>query len=306
MFATMLNTAGQVAVLFIMIGVGFVCARTGMLTRRGGKQLTNILFWIVTPAVIVQSFQMEFDAGIMRNLGWSAIVSVIAHIVGITIASLLFIRYKGGSESVLKYSVVFGNNGYMGLPLAFAVAGSMGVVYVSATLVIFNIINFTYGIWLFQKHNSVKFEWKKLLLNPGMLGVVLGIPFFIFSFQLPTIIAQPLEMLASMNTPVAMIVCGSLLAACDFKGWYKDKGLWPALVARLIAVPAITLGILYLIGIPPEVRLPLTAAISCPTAIAATMFANMFGGDVKLASKLVAVSTLLSILTIPIFVALAK
>ncbi len=306
MIAAMLSTAQQVAVLFIMIGVGFLCAKTGMLSRRGGKQLTNILFWIVTPAVIVQSFQMDFDREIMIKLGWSALCSIIAHLVGILLITIFFRRYNGeASESVLKYSVVFSNNGYMGIPLALAMSGNMGVVYVSATLVIFNIINFTYGIWLFQK-NKAGFNWKKILLNPGVLGVAIGLPFFFLSIQLPEIVSMPLGMLADMNTPLAMLVCGSLLATCDFKGWYKDRGLWPTLISRLILVPAIVLGILLAIGVPEDVRLPLMAAISCPTAMAATMFANMFNGDVKLASKLVAVTTLFSIVTIPVFVALAK
>ena len=147
---------------------------------------------------------------------------------------------------------------------------------------------------------------KSILLNPGIIGLVFGLPIYFLRLELPGIIAEPLGYLADLNTPLAMLVVGSYIAKVDFHSFVSDISVYKASFFRLIAAPALFLLILLAIQPGEELFISNVIQASAPVAANAVLFAVTFKRDSALASKLVAVSTALSIITIPVMTVAAK
>ncbi|HOJ35644.1 MAG TPA: AEC family transporter, partial [Clostridiales bacterium] len=202
---------------------------------------------------------------------------------------------------------VYANMGYMALPLAEAVVGPEGVFYCSAGVITFNIFSFTHGVWLMESDDKdKKFNIKSLILNPGVLSVMVGLPLFLFSVKLPIIIQKPISYMASMNTPLAMIILGTYISKADFKTIFKDTRLFGVLFLKLIAVPLLMFGIFKLAGVSGALLTSVLISASSPSASNTVMFSAKYGKNTRTASKIVSFVTFFSILTMPIIIALSR
>lgn len=293
----------QVAILAVMIAIGFICDKTRLFTQETSRKCNDLLFYIITPAVIINSFlEMEFDPRQVKLFLLAAAIAVIFHAAGAFLVWPLY-RGSGGLRPIFQYASMYGNVGYMGLPLAGAVAGSAGVFYASAAVVVFNIFAFTHGIRLMDKKS--RFQLWKLLVNPGSIGIIIGLPLFLLRVRLPAIIASPISSIGSLNTPLAMLMFGTYLANTDLLGMFRQKENYLVAFLKLLAMPLSAIGIMYLCG----VRGPLlvTAAVFCsaPTANNTVMFAAKYGHDTGVASKAAGFTSVLSVVTMPVCIALA-
>lgn len=300
----MATAAQQVLILYIMIAVGFVADKTGLYREKAARMTNDLLFYIVTPAIITQSFlSMELTRENVFALLISAVCGFALHGVAILL-SLPFFR-KGPKEenAIYKYACVYGNVGYMALPMAQALLGAPGVFYCSACLIPFNVVCFTHGVALMSggKH----FNWKKLLFNPGTISVAIGLPLYLLEVKLPVVLADPVSFIAGLNTPMAMIMFGTYLANTDLKTMFREKKIYLAAVLKLLVLPALMFLIFRLCGVTGALLTACIISASAPTANNTVMFAAKYGRDTGLASKAVAVITLLSVLTMPIMIALA-
>lgn len=300
----MATAAQQVLILYIMIAVGFVADKTGLYREKAARMTNDLLFYIVTPAIITQSFlSMELTRENVFALLISAVCGFALHGVAILL-SLPFFR-KGPKEenAIYKYACVYGNVGYMALPMAQALLGAPGVFYCSACLIPFNVVCFTHGVALMSggKH----FNWKKLLFNPGTISVAIGLPLYLLEVKLPVVLADPVSFIAGLNTPMAMIMFGTYLANTDLKTMFREKKIYLAAVLKLLVLPALMLLIFRLCGVTGALLTACIISASAPTANNTVMFAAKYGRDTGLASKAVAVITLLSVLTMPVMIALS-
>jgi len=305
MLENFLTVGQQVVILFILIGIGFVLDKTKLVGEKCISGITNIVLYFVTPCVIIQSFQREFNADMLVGLGQTGLIAIFSHILCILTAKI-FIREKAVAKNkVYRFAIVFSNCGYMSLPLMQAVLGSEGVFYGAAYIAVFNLVLWTYGLLLMSGDKS-QISVKKVVTNPGIMGVFVGLFFFLCSITLPELIAQPVSYMASLNTPLPMIVIGFYLARADLKEVWKEKYVYVTLFLRLIFTPLIALACMYFAGIRGVVFVACTISASAPAAAATTMFASKFGGDKELSGSVVAVTTLCSILTMPLLVAVAQ
>lgn len=294
----------QVGIMIILILAGFAATKAGWINEKGAPQFINLLFYIVTPAVIVNAFlSVEFTASRAVSLIIMAGCAALIHLIGLVVSALAFRKEKRFLKPVLSTSVIFSNCGFMSLPLAAALLGSEGVFFVSIYVVMHNIIIWTLGVSLYEPSQM---SVKKALINPGTIGVVIGLPLFLLKIALPEILAKPIEHLASLNTPLAMIIIGFYLAGTALKIQKGDGKLVFCSLLRLVAVPAIGLLVLWVLPIPNEVFLACMLPASAPVASNVTMFAAKFNSDVDASSRLVSVSTVLSVITIPVFMSLAQ
>ena len=246
MFQSFTIVFGQALSLFIMIAVGFGLYKAKMINDAGTAQMTDLLLYAVTPCVVMSAFNRPFNPDTARSIAIFAAVSAV-FIVMCIFAGMLF--FRGGDDNsrvVLRFSTVFSNCGFMGIPLAGAVCGEKGTLYASVFVVIFNVIQWTYGYALMS---GEKLSVKKVIINPCVLGLLAGLPVFLLSISIPAPVTNAVSMLAALNSPLAMIVIGVHLAKADLISTLKDVRCYPASLLRLIVLPAVIM--------PAVIALPL-------------------------------------------------
>ena len=302
----MKSAAGQVAILYLIVLVGFICDKVKLFTEATAKATINLLLYIITPCIIIDSFlKMEYSPARAKKFFLALGLMFLLHIVAIVL-NLPFFRKKGGPYNpIYKYASIYGNVGFMALPLAKAVLGAKGVFYCSSGLIAFNIITFTHGVRV-MAGSDYKFDWKKLIVNPGVLGVAIGLPLFLLDVQVPTVIAQPISLIAGLNTAVAMLIFGTYLANTDLKTMFLAKGIYLVALLKLIVLPVSCILLFKLMGIQGALLVACAISASVPSGNNTFMFSSKYGLDVGMASKTVALVSVLSIFTMPVIIAFAQ
>ena len=303
--ANLLTVAEQVFILFLLILVGFICGKAKLLGDGTVKQLSTFCLYFATPAVIVKSFIREFDPATAKSLLFAVIAATLCHLVGIVIGTLFFRRGTPQQIAVCKNSVVLSNAGFMGLPLQAAILGSTGVFYGTAYATVLTVFLWTY-CFSTMSCGKEKMDVKKIMFNPGIIAVALGLPLFIFSYNPPEIFTSTLTHLGNLNTPLPMVIVGYYLAKTDIKKVFARPINYFVIATRLLVVPLVCLGLLFALGYRDVMLIAMIIAASAPIAVAVTMFAARFEGDAENSANVVSVSTLLSIITMPLIVALAQ
>ena len=196
-----LITAQQVAELFILMGLGALGAKTGLLRPEGKQTLSNLLVNLVVPAMIINSYRMDFSPEILRNLLAAFALSILSSLLGLVITLLFTARSKDSRTPIFRFACIFSNAGYMGLPLISALFGSEGLLYASAYFTIFNLLLWTLGYSIVSGSSDPKKVAGSLLRCPAIYAIVVGLVLYLFQIPLPTLITQPMELLGDMNTP---------------------------------------------------------------------------------------------------------
>lgn len=304
MLQDFLTVASQVMTLFLLMGVGVVCAKVKLLSDGAVKALANLVLYIATPCVIIKSCIREFDPAMLWGFLIVVAVAAVTHAVLILLAKVVFRDSDENRRRVLRSAVVFSNAGYMAIPLQQAILGDVGVFYCAAYIIVFNLFLWTYG--LAEMSGESRLSGKKILLNPGIIGVVVGLTLFVFSVPVPTLIADGVGHLASLNTPVPMLIVGYYLAQTNLLSALKDGRGWLCIGLRLVAAPLLALGVLLLCGVRGDLLTACMICIATPVATSCTMFATRFDRNPRLSVNLVSLSTLLSVATLPLMVALTN
>ena len=302
------TVAAQVGVLFALMAVGAVCRRVRLVDETSVKGMVNVLLLVVTPSLIIDSFQRPFDSSMMHGFFWAFVIAAFAH-VAIILFARNFSRGDDSSRPVLRLAMVFSNAGFMGIPLEQAIPGAEGVFYGIVYVVVFNFFMWSWGLYEMRGVGDV-WRWRSLrpmIVNPGTVGLAIGLPLFFASVSLPAILKTPVHLLAELNTPLAMLVIGFYLAGADFRRVVRMPSAYFAAVVRLIVYPLAMVALLFPLRahFPREMMLALVTAASAPVAAMVSMFASKFERDVDLSVGLVSGTTLLSILTMPPVIAFA-
>lgn len=304
MLGNFLTVGTQVLVLFILIGVGVVCTKANLLRDTAVRCMADVVLYFATPCVIIRSFQREITPELLKSLGISALAAVGVHLLGIALAHLLCRDKDRSRECLLRFGVVFSNAGYMAIPLQQAILGDDGVFFGAVFVAVFNLVLWTYGVGI-MSGGAKALSLRKVLLNPGLIGVALGFVLLLCGITLPTVLASPIDHLANLNTPIPMLVIGYYLAEADVKGALRDRSSYLTIALRLAVIPLITLGVLWACGVRGTVLISAVIGASAPIATSTTMFAAKFDHSPTLSVNLVVLSTLLSVVTMPLIVGLA-
>ena len=299
-----LAVVGKVAVILVLILVGYLVTRRRMLTERGASEVTTLLIKLVTPCVIINSFLGSADRLGAYELLMAVALPVLWMGIALGLSLLCFRKEPEERQKVLRFATLFSNTGFMGIPLVQGIVGDTGVIYASFGVVVFNILCWTYGYSMMS--GGAKMNLKTLLLNPGVIGLAFGLPIYFLGLQLPAVVSEPLGLLADLNSPLAMLVIGTYIAGADLHSFMSDMAVYRVSFLRLIAAPLIYLGLLLVIQ--PGETLFVSTMVQAATPVAANtvLFAVQYKRDSELASKLVAVSTVLSIITIPVLTIAAQ
>ena len=303
MLQDFLTVAANVLTLFLLMGVGVVCAKTKLLSDSSVKALANLVLYIATPCVIIKSCIREFDPSMLWGFLTVVAVAAVNHALLIFLARVVFRDREENRRRVLRCATVFSNAGYMAIPLQQAILGDVGVFYCAAYVIVFNVFLWTYG--LKEMSGESRLSAKKILLNPGVIGVAVGLTLFVLPIPVPELLVNGIGHMAALNTPVPMLIVGYYLAQTDLLGALKDGRGWLCIALRLVAMPLLALGGMLVCGVRGDVLTACMICIATPVATACTMFATRFDRDPRLSVNLVSLSTLLSVATLPLMVTFA-
>ncbi len=296
----------QVLTLFLLMAFGFIGGKKKLINVDGSKVVSDIVLYFVTPCVIINSFKREFNPNELKNLLICFVCAISIHIVSILMVHLIFRGNEENRKKVLRFATVFSNAGYIGLPLQQAVLGAEdGAFYGSVYVATFNMVVWTYGI-LCMSGDKKYLSAKQLIFNPGIIATVIGLAMFISPIKIEGALGNVLSSMSTLNTPLAMMVIGFYLSQSKIINALKNKSVYLVSILRLLVIPLMALGLLWLVGIRGSVLIALVIGASAPTAAATTMFATKFGTDTELSVNIVSITTLFSIISMPLLVALAQ
>lgn len=284
--------------MFMILLVGVIIYKGKVIDDVSTKHLSNVLLLLVSPLLIVQSYQIDFNKKLLYGLLWALLASFLTFLLMIIVSEFLFHGDKNRS-SVEKIAVSYSNSGFIGIPLISGVLGDKGVFYMTAYITVFNVLLWTHGVVLMGDSKDLKGAWKNFL-SPAIIAVIVGIILFLFQLRLPQFIENPLEMIASMNTPLGMIVAGANLAQGNILKSLKNKRLYYLSFIKLIVYPLAGLIILWLLPLEFEVAFTVFIALACPAGASVVMFAQRYDRDAYYASEIFVITTLLSVVTIPL------
>ncbi len=300
----------QIVILAIVVLIGAVSARFKVITRESKDMLSKVIFNISLPLMLFTNF-LRLDAT-PRLLANSGIVLVVS---GILILFMLLlgwlttrvVKMKGREAAVFKAHSMFGNIIFLGFPLITALYGEEGLLYASMFQLVSNIIMWTVGVVVLSHGNGK--SWQKSLsriINPNTIATLIGLFFFLFSVKLPSVIMTPFSALGSANTWLSMLYIGAMMYFSDVKGLIGRKIIYILSFNRLVLVPALLVSLFALLasvtGFLPDslVTAVIILEASMPCMASVVIMSKELGADDQLAVANVFVSTLVSLITLPL------
>ncbi len=300
----------QIIVMFILMGVGFFLDRRGLISDTTVKELTNILLSIVIGCSILNSFQADYSPDMAINLAVTLIVATVAISTGAIVSTLIF-GTKTWQNRICILSITYPNSIFMGFPLLYALFGDTGIFYGTAYIAVYNLFFWSHGVsTVADKDNlSLAKRFKKIITTPAILAVIVGFTFYISEIRFPELLSQTLGYISSLNTPLAMIILGVFISKCNFKGMFSDKKILLAVCIKLLLIPIIFIGFLYLINLfyklDETIVLSTVICTATCTATVSALLAQQYGRNVDFTIKVVTLSTILCVVTLPLMILLA-
>jgi len=291
--------AKQVAVLAVLMAVGYIGTKKKVINESISKGMTSILTNIALPALMLSSFNMTYSNEALKGILIIFIYSIGAHIINALVVKLLYIKYSRGKNVVLRFGTIFSNTGFMGLPLIYELFGQEAALYGSVFMIPYHTILWTYGESILVKDKEDP-PIKKILKNPAIIAIIIGTIIFALRVQLPYVASKSLSMLSSMTSPLSMLILGEKIAKIKFKEVIGDKDIYYGCFIKLIVIPIISLVILKIIKAPELLKNIVVFMQSLPAAILLVVLTQKHEGEVELASKFAVVSHIVSIFTIPL------
>lgn len=291
----------QMVIMFLLMIVGVIGYKTKLITNSGTEQLVKILLYIVNVGVVLSAYNKKYEPRLAKGLLVAMGLAVVTHLVGIVISRLVWRKSDVYTNSVLRFSVIYSNCGFMAIPIISAVFNEQGVFYSGAYIIVFNVFMWTQGVLMMNTKTSLK-ESAKRFLNPVLIAALAGIAIFFLGIPIPQQISEVFTYIAKMNTPIAMIIAGIYIIRSDVLSAFKMPKIYLAALLRLIVVPCIMAIIIKLLKVDGTVAVTVLIASACPSATTNMLFASRFGTDKELAVHTFCLSTLLSIITVPFMV----
>lgn len=296
----------KMCMLFVIMMTGYIGNKLGVLDDDGNKKYSSLVVNITAPALILASASDSNLAG-SKTDALSVLFVACAMYAFLIIASLadrFIFRLPKGTDGVYRFMTVFGNNAFMGIPVVEAVFGN--VFYAALFNLPNNILIYSYGGYLLSKHSAAasgkkctSFNWKNVC-NPGVIAAVTALVMFLAGLRFPEPVTDTLNTVGAITTPLSMLVIGSSLANLSLRDTFANVRIYAFSAYKLILLPVI----IWLIGrifIDNFTVLGVLVIISAmPCAAVTVMLCNEYGNDSELAARYVFVSTVLSVITIPV------
>ena len=305
MFTNSLIVLQQIIVMFLLILMGYVLFRRNVFTNQTTQSLTVLLNKYIVFFVLLRSFQRPFDAHLGYALGVTFVCSMLFFLISIALANRVYRPEKTENYADCRVSVVLTNNGFMALPLLDAMFGSDGGFLGASRIACMAIILWTYGVQQLsggKEGNGIR----NILLNPALLATVCGFLLFCSPVKLPELVFRAVDFLGDLNTPLAMLSLGCFLAQIDLRECFTDQEIWKVSAVRLLLIPAIAIVLLLFIPLDHMSKIILLTGTAAPCALASAMFGQIYGTDYLFSTRVISLSTLLSVITLPLCISVLE
>lgn len=294
-------TVGKILEMFLIMLLGAAAFRYGVVDSGANKRLSGVCLKIVSPAMILMSYQIEYQPERLQGLLITAACSAASILLAIGVARLTIRPGRSLDVEIEKISAVYSNCGFIGIPLIHGLLGREGVFYMTAYITVFNLLIWSHGLALMCGTGSLRTTLKKLV-QPAIIAIGVGVLCFLLQIRLPEVVANPLTMVGDMNTPLAMLVAGCNLAESDLLAALRRPRTYVISFLKLLLFPLLTALLLGALGVNRTIALTVLVATACPSAAMGTMFALQYQRDSNYATELFAITTVLSLVTIPLVI----
>lgn len=296
----------QIAQFFIMIIMGYTLVKLKIVKSEDSKVLSMVCLYLIMPCVIINSFLIEFTPEKLKGLGLAVGVAIVIHFV-----AWVFIRILGkvlNFNPVEKASVMYSNAANMVIPVVMSVLGDEWVLYSSAFVSVQLVLLWTHCKSMLS--NEKGFELKKIYTNINLIAIFIGILLFITKIHIPSVLQGTLKSVGGTVAPISMIITGMIMAGAELKKIFSNGRIYLVLFFRMIFFPFIVFMIIYFTGITKVIDngamilLVTFIATITPTASSITQMAQVYGNNEQYAGAINIMTTIVSIVTMPIMVAL--
>lgn len=294
----------QIVELFIMILMGFIIVKAGIVKDEDSKVLSKIVLYLIIPCVIIKAFQVDYTSKTVNGLLLALAASVTLQIVLLGVISVMGRLFHLNEVEIA--SVYYSNSGNLIVPIVTFILGQEWVLYGCVFMSVQLIFLWSHCKKIISRESS--YDWKKIVLNINMISIVVGVILFFTRIRLPLIINDTIGSVGNMIGPASMIVTGMLFAGMDLKKIFANRRLYFVSLLRMVVVPLIALLLIklsHLAGISqgaPKIMLIVFLAVITPSASTVTQMCQVYGNDSKYASAINVITTLSAIVTMPVMV----
>lgn len=306
----------MVITMFIVLIVGFVLGKIRVIDESASKSLSKLILTVAQPALIIgsitsKSYSVENLKLALLGVGFSLLL----HCVMALVARLLCIWIKDfDQKKITEFAMVFGNTGFLGIPLFTVLFPENGAFVSSFFIVGFNILLWIIGLGIIARgREDIKLTAKKIFINKGTVASLIGFVIFLIpaipacsGFVLPTFISSAINYISGLCTPISMLLAGALIARKSIKTIFSNIKIYYLMGLRLILLPIIFCFLFKIVGLSDFWVIFLTVALGLPSATSTITFAEVYETSPEYAAQCVGASTLFSIATMPCIVLLAK
>lgn len=296
-FSSLWNLQGQ---LFALLVVGLLLRKVGLFNESAKTLLTDLVLYVTLPCSIVLSFQIDINAELFVSLSIIFLISTAIQMFCYLLTRFTFRKVETAKRSVLHYGILVSNAGFLGLPIAGELFGAAGLMYASIYLIPQRVVMWTAGLSIFSPAAANKKQAaKKVILHPCMVAVYVGLVLMVTRLPIPAFARMTLSSLGNCTTALSMLLIGSLFAEMKKEHLHLDVNLLQFSLLRLVLIPLVTLLAGRILGID---RLLIGVGVilaAMPGGSSTVILASKYGRDTTYASKLVIISTLLSLVSIP-------
>ena len=285
-------------VLFIYMAVGFGCRKAGIFNDVARDKLTDFVVFVTLPCMIFESFNMAFSLESLKQGALALLIAVGMSCVALLLGKVLYNRFPYEEKSILQYGTLVSNSGFAGLPVVSGAYGDEGLFLGSLFIIPTRILMWSAGISLFTRADA-KQAVKKVLLNPGIIAVEVGLVRMLFQIPLPHFVDTAVDNLGGCTSPMAMALVGAILVDVPLKTVFDLKSFYLVAVRQFL-LPGICLAALRLLHVDPLTIGVSVVITGMPIGSTTAILAQKYGADAQFASKCVFISTLTSLITVPV------
>lgn len=295
-FLKMLSTQ---AILILYMCVGYYCSKRKIVDRHTQSKMTDFVLRITLPCMIFNSFNTHLTPELLKQASLCLAVAFFVCFVAWLAGKWIYNMYPFEKKSILQYATLVNNSGFLGLPIVAAVLGDRGLLLATIFIIPNRIFMWTAGMAIFAEAADKKETVKKVLLNPCIIAVFLGIFRSLVEIPLPEFAAKALTGIGNCTTPLSMLLIGTMMTELTLQS-FKDWSTVYLAFVRLIALPLVTLGLMRILGADEVMTGCAVILTAMPAGSTTALLAEKFGADAVYGSKCVLTNTLFSLITIPL------
>ena len=304
--------ATEVLVMTLIMAIGAVCYRKNIISQLGIDQLSSLMINIINPAIIVNSYLIEYDPNKVSGLFFVCGISFILHMIYISIGRFVLFKQKNSKNTIDILSTTFANSGFLGFPLIMATLGSESTLYSTGYFISFTVLSWTYGKSSIEScsDNKSDFNIKKIILNPGIIGIFIGLSIYLLRIPIPMVLKDTIAAIASCTTAVSMLIIGAILGKMNISDiLHSKRGFYISFVKNIL-YPVITILLFKVTGLMNisehinSLLLVLVICCSCPLSVIISIFSQQNHVHPEYTAANLSLSTALSVVTIPSMVML--